>query len=447
MSRFLRRAMAPRQQQSQDADALAPGKALDHDTGSASGSSSRAPSIAPTKDLLLYPSSACSVPADVALTAEQERIESSVKTHLLELHGHLAQSDASYVPWERRWIEDPSTARRYARAVKYDEASAKRRAAETLEWRREFKPDLIIPGEVRREGETGKHIVSGFDKAARPILYLRPGRENTEPNPQQIRFLVFDLERAIGELRVRAGGRAGACGSEHEQKRLRCRIIDGSCFLLDKVYTAHTSPASPSLDLCPPGQDKICLLIDYSTATQHTQPSFATQRKVLSILQNHYPERLGHAIVVNVPWFLSTFFAAISPFLDPNTRTKISMLRSPDNVKDTIPLDMLDADFGGLWRYDFQFDKYWDDLLVRERRRGRGREWPNVWGYEADIFDSWIHSHARVDRTSAGWRTMGPAHTKHERGHRPRMPPEEQCRHKRYRPKRTTPAWPRIRAM
>ena len=54
-------------------------------------------------------------------------------------------------------------------------------------------------------------------------------------------------------------------------------------------------------DFCPEGQDKICLLIDYSTATQHTQPSFATQKSVLNILQNHYPERLGKAIVCNVP--------------------------------------------------------------------------------------------------------------------------------------------------
>ena len=76
---------------------------------------------------------------------------------------------------------------------------AKRRAADTLYWRREFKPDLLVPEEVKREGETGKHIVSGFDNLSRPILYLRPGRENTEPNVQQVRYLVWSLERAIGE--------------------------------------------------------------------------------------------------------------------------------------------------------------------------------------------------------------------------------------------------------
>lgn len=116
-------------------------------------------------------------------------------------------------------------------------------------------------------------------------------------------------------------------------------------------------------DLCPPNQDKICLVIDYHKATKATQPSFSTQLKVLSILQNHYPERLGLAIVVNVPWFLSTFFAAISPFLDPVTRTKIQMLRSAERVKEMVPVDMLDYEFGGSWRYDFQFESYWEQVL------------------------------------------------------------------------------------
>lgn len=39
------------------------------------------------------------------------------------------------------------------------------------------------------------------------------------------------------------------------------------------------------------------------------------------------------------------------------------MLRSPENVKESIPLDMLDYDFGGHWRYDFNFDCYWSTLL------------------------------------------------------------------------------------
>lgn len=123
---------------------------------------------------------------------------SDLKTHLLEIHKSLESLDSSYVKWERRWIEDPCTCRRYATAVKWDLAAAKKRAADTLHWRREFKPDLLVPDEVKREGETGKHVVSGFDYEGRPVIYLRPGRENTDANPQQVRYLVWSLERGLG---------------------------------------------------------------------------------------------------------------------------------------------------------------------------------------------------------------------------------------------------------
>ena len=88
---------------------------------------------------------------------------------------------------------------------------AQKRIKATLEWRREFKPDLIPPEEVRIESETGKmcvvvslvhlsqslqrsyRILNGFDLDGRPILYMRPGRENTETSPRQLRHLVWCL--------------------------------------------------------------------------------------------------------------------------------------------------------------------------------------------------------------------------------------------------------------
>ena len=45
--------------------------------------------------------------------------------------------------------------------------------------------------------------------------------------------------------------------------------------------------------------------------------------QVLTILQQHYVETLGRAIVVNLPTILSFFYKGISPFLDPITRDKV----------------------------------------------------------------------------------------------------------------------------
>lgn len=36
-------------------------------------------------------------------------------------------------------------------------------------------------------------ILTGFDKDGRPILYMRPGRENTQTSPRQLRHLVWCL--------------------------------------------------------------------------------------------------------------------------------------------------------------------------------------------------------------------------------------------------------------
>lgn len=92
---------------------------------------------------------------------------------------------------------------------------AKSRITETLEWRRDYKPDLIPPTEIAEETAGGKIVVSGFDKMGRPIMYLRPARENTDPSPTQIRHLVFQLERAIDLLPDGVSKVFLVCGNSH----------------------------------------------------------------------------------------------------------------------------------------------------------------------------------------------------------------------------------------
>lgn len=54
-----------------------------------------------------------------------------------------------------------------------------------------------------------------------------------------------------------------------------------------------------TLDIAPPGQETLALLIDFRNSSSGSQPSVATGRQVLSILQNHYPERLGRALITH----------------------------------------------------------------------------------------------------------------------------------------------------
>lgn len=122
----------------------------------------------------------------------------------------MPESDP-YYPWEQRWLDKPDTMPRYMRAAKWDLADGKKRIQGTLIWRREYKPELIPPEEVRIESLTGKmyvftplnyvrchlpsfnSVLNGFDKDGRPIIYMRPGLENTERSPRQMRHLVWCL--------------------------------------------------------------------------------------------------------------------------------------------------------------------------------------------------------------------------------------------------------------
>jgi hypothetical protein len=125
------------------------------------------------------------------------------------------------------------------------------------------------------ETTTGKLYVRGHDAEGRACLYMRPARENTNNEANNMRHLVFQLEKAV------------ACTKEEGRR------------------------------------SKICLIIDYDGFRLRDSPPMSTATHTLEILQRHYPERLYRAYVCNPPWVFSTFWAVIKPFVDPVTKTKI----------------------------------------------------------------------------------------------------------------------------
>jgi hypothetical protein len=141
---------------------------------------------------------------------------------------------------------------RYLRATKWNTSEAAKRVLETLSWRRDYGVDDLLDGKISSpENETGKQILLGYDIAARPCHYLNPGRQNTQPSPRQVQHLVFMLERVI--------------------------------------------------DLMVPSQETLALLINFksSKTRSNTAPGIGQGREVLNILQTHYPERLGRALIIN----------------------------------------------------------------------------------------------------------------------------------------------------
>lgn len=104
-------------------------------------------------------------------------------------------------------------------------------------------------------------ILNGFDNEGRPIIYMRPGRENTQKSPRQIDHLIFHLSVVRVFLR---------CGRN----------------LLDVLFFVRNRERA--IDFAPPGVETVTIVVDYKSATSQSNPSIGTARQVLHILQNHY---------------------------------------------------------------------------------------------------------------------------------------------------------------
>jgi hypothetical protein len=54
--------------------------------------------------------------------------------------------------------------------------------------------------------------------------------------------------------------------------------------------------------------------------------SLSQMKIAISILQNHYPERLGRIFVINAPFVFTAAWRLIQPLLDERTKNKIEIL-------------------------------------------------------------------------------------------------------------------------
>jgi hypothetical protein len=157
---------------------------------------------------------------------------------------------------------------------------------ETIAWRKNFGiPQLLneFKETIKTENATGKMYVRGFDREGNPLIYLRPANENTKDHDGNIKHLVYTMERAV------------AC-----------------------------------MDAAGQGNTKLSLVIDYGGYTSSHMPTMKTSKETLNILQNHYPERLRTAYCIRAPFVFYAFFKMVSPFIDPVTKKKISMIKNSE---------------------------------------------------------------------------------------------------------------------
>jgi hypothetical protein len=198
---------------------------------------------------------------------------------------------------------------RYLRATNWTVAQSETRLKNTLVWRREYGLEKHSRDYISVENETGKQIILGWDIEGRSCHYMRPSKQNTERSDRQIQHMVYMLERAI--------------------------------------------------DMMPPGQETLALLINFAETKSGQGATLGQGKQALNIMQNHYPERLGRALITNVPFYIWGFFKLITPFIDPLTREKLKFNEDPGIH---VPREQLLKESGGLIEFEYDHQVYWPAL-------------------------------------------------------------------------------------
>ncbi|KAI0822555.1 CRAL/TRIO domain-containing protein [Trametes gibbosa] len=266
------------------------------------------------------------LPAQLQITDTQQALYDEVLKHFDRDDYALPGVDnGALTEAEKFWLSHECLLR-FLRAVKWASAQAAvKRLEDTLKWRREYGVyDLITASHVEPEAVTGKMIIWGYDSDDRPALYLRPSKQNTEETIRQVHYVVWALERVT--------------------------------------------------ELMGPGVETLALMVNFADRAKN--PSLGQARTVLNILQTHYPERLGRAFVVNVPFLINAFFKLITPFIDPLTRPKLRF--NPDCLAEGLfAPDQLISEWSGSAHVEYVHERYWDPLvrMCAERREKEWEQW------------------------------------------------------------------------
>jgi len=136
---------------------------------------------------------------------------------------------------------------------------------------------------LREENAPGKIYVRGYDKGGRAVVYMRPGLENTNNFINNMRHLVWNMEKAIAATEKN-------------------------------------------------GLSKIVFIIDYEGFSLLNAPPLSTARYTLDLFQKHYPERCFRFYLTHPPFIFRASWSAIKGFVDPHTKEKINFCSGKKDI-------------------------------------------------------------------------------------------------------------------
>eukprot|EP01100_Stratorugosa_tubuloviscum_P004066 TRINITY_DN1_c3_g1_i1.p1 TRINITY_DN1_c3_g1~~TRINITY_DN1_c3_g1_i1.p1 ORF type:complete len:368 (+),score=167.60 TRINITY_DN1_c3_g1_i1:127-1230(+) len=187
----------------------------------------------------------------------------------------------------------------------------------TLIWRREFHPDEIDKNELIEEAASGKMYINSFDRFNRPVIYMKPRYDTTKDIDKKFKHLIHTLETA--------------------------------------TRLAETK-----------GAEQMTWILDFSGASSMAGGKGSSMKdeiklalQCLHAVQDHYPERLGNALVLFPPFMFSLMWKVISPFINQVTAKKIIFINDKKKLNQLLNFfdpEQLEVEYGGTNTFQFQFN-------------------------------------------------------------------------------------------
>lgn len=279
---------------------------------------------------------------ETKLTSEQEAMYEKLHSLLTDPEFKLPVKNCTkweeepkeeWIPltsWEKFYLTKECLLR-FLVGCKWHFDNVKKVLLETLVWRREFGltydeenfKNCIQPEDLSEENETGKQILLGFDKKGHVLLYMKDGLQNTDSSLNKVKHMIYMIEQAV-------------------------------------LWN-------------PKGVSKVVILVDFKhypevpgVLKKRKMTPLSIAKQCLHICQTYYPETLGYAVFINIPWLGWTFLKLMVPFVDPNTKKRFVFDEPFTNYIDP---NNLEAAYGGNLDFHYNHKKYWPDFIEKSRER------------------------------------------------------------------------------
>jgi hypothetical protein len=121
------------------------------------------------------------------------------------------------------------------------------------------------------------------------------------------------------------------------------------------IYIAERAMAATEL-LTKGNTGKVTAVFDFSTYDSTNSPPVKLMIDTIKMLQAHYPERLGKALILDAPFWMQAVFKVVSAFLAEETRAKVSIVSSgslsslwpfgsssPESTREAIVREVVDS--------------------------------------------------------------------------------------------------------